>query len=358
MPPELDNTETADELSLRDALSAAFDEASEAETPADDAAGETAQGETAEDGQPRDEQGRWTKAQREHFEAQQREEQAAKDAAQQGQQEQQQEGQEPLRLAPPHGWSPAAKAAYAKLPPEVQEAVARREVEINNGFAKLKDYKGLDEYAEMAKASGTTLREAFDRYKAAEDLLDRDFRGGVMQLCEMYGVHPMQLAQEFAALFQGQGGQPQPGQPPGAQPGADPQVALLSRELAGIKDFVRTLTTREEQREREGINTFVQQFAQDKLYFEDVRQDMAHLIRTGQANDLNDAYDKACWMNPQIRDLLIKERAAPQEAEARVSKARRASGSLPTGAPAGTTSPSSAHSIRAALEDAWGSGAL
>lgn len=352
MPPELD-TETTEDLSLRDALSAAFDEVSEAETPADDQpADDEGQGDLDENGQPRDERGRWTKAQREHFEQQQREEQAAKEAEQQDEQGQQPEGQEQLRLAPPHGWSPAAKAAYAKLPPEVQEAVARREVEINNGFAKLKDYKGLDEYAEMARASGTTLREAFDRYKAAEDLLDQDFRGGVMQLCEMYGVHPMQLAQEFAQMFGG-------GQQPGTQPApADPQQALIARELADMKNTVRTLITERERQEREGINTFVQQFAQDKLYFEDVRQDMAHLIRTGQANDLNDAYDKACWMRPDIRDLLIKERAAPQEAEARVSKARRASGSLQPGAPAGPSSPSSANSIRAALEDAWGTSAL
>lgn len=346
MPPELNNAENTEDLSLRDALSAAFDDASEApEAPEDQSTDDQPQ-ELDEDGQPRDDRGRWTKAQREHFEAQQREqqEQDAQAAGQQGQQAEQE-----LRLAPPHGWTPAAKAAYAKLPPEVQEAVARREVEINNGFAKLKDYKGLDEYAEMARQSGTTLREAFDRYKAAEDLLDRDFRGGVAQLCEMYGVHPMQLAQEFAAMFGG--GQGQPGQQPGP---VDPQVALLSRELNGIKDFVRTLTTREEQREREGINTYVQEFSQDKLYFENVRQDMAHLIRTGQATDLNDAYDKACWMNPQIRDLLIKERAAPQEAEARVSRARRASGSLSPGAPAGNTpGGSSANSIRAALQDAW-----
>ena len=348
-----DIEKTEEELSLRDTLSAAFDDAEDApEAEADDQS--TDDQSTDESGQPRDESGRWTKAQREHYEAQQREEQAAKDAQpQDGQQPAQEEA---LRLAPPHGWTPAAKAAYAKLPPEVQEAVARREVEINNGFAKLKEYKGLDQYAEMAKSSGTTLKEAFDRYKAAEDLLDRDFRGGVAQLCEMYGVHPMQLAQEFASMFGGQqGGQPGPqGQP---QPG-DPQVGLLARELAGIKEFVRTLSTEREQQEREGINTFVQQFSQDKLYFEDVRKDMAHLIRTGQANDLNDAYDKACWMNPQIRDLLIKEQAAPQVAEARVSRARRASGSLPTGAPAGTTSPSSANSIRAALEDAWGTGAV
>jgi hypothetical protein len=344
MPPEQDQLEN-EEVSLRSALESAFDEAAEPAEQQDDQP--TDDQDVDENGQPRDERGRWTKAQREHYEAQQREQQE-----QQQQQEQEQQGQQQeLRMAPPHGWSPAAKAAFAKLPPEVQEAVARREVEINNGFAKLKDFKGLEEYAEIARSSGTTLKEAFDRYKAAEDLLDRDFRGGVMQLCEMYGVHPMQLANEFAAMFTGQRGAPR-------APAMDPQTGLIARELAGMKETVRTLISEREQQEQEAINAHLQSFAENKMYFENVRQDMADLIRSGRANDLEDAYDKACWMNPEIRDLLIKERAAPQEAEARVSKARRASGSLPTGAPAGTSSPSSNNSIRAALEDAWGSSAL
>jgi hypothetical protein len=329
---------------LRASLEAAFDEVESAEAPAEADGEQTAN----DDGQPRDEHGRWTKAQQEHYERQQ----AADAAAKEGEEPEQPETEPELRMAPPVGWNPAAKAAFVTLPPEVQEAVARREQEVNNGFAKLRDYKGLDEYAEMARASGTSLKEAFDRYKAAEDLLDRDFRGGVAQLCEMYGVHPMQLAQEFAAAF-GQGGQP--GQPPQL---ADPQSALMARELAGIKDTVRTLISERERAEREGINSYVGNFAQEKLYFENVRQDMAQLIRTGQANDLDEAYDKACWMNPQIRDLLIKERAAPQEAQARVSAARRASGSLPTGAPAGATSSGSANSIRSALEEAWGNAAI
>ena len=338
-----------EEPSLRDALSAAFDAdtAPEPTAPEPEQAPEAPQ--TDENGQPRDEQGRWTKAQREHYEAQQREQKAQQDA----QNPQQEQPQQELRMAPPHGWSPAAKAAYATLPAEVQEAVARRELEINNGFRKLQEYKGLDQYAEMAKSSGTTLKEAFDRYKAAEDLLERDFRGGVMSLCEMYGIHPMQLANEFAQMFSGQGGPQQ--QAPSPQ---DPQSALLARRLAGMEETVRTLISEREQAEAQSINEGVQQWSQDKLYFEDVRQDMAKLIRAGVAENLDEAYYLACQKNPQIRDLLIKEQAAPQEAAARASKARRASGSLPTGAPAGSTPNASANSIRAALEDAWGSGAL
>lgn len=333
MDPNFEGEEGEDlEVSLRDQLSAAMDDDQSTDQRE---AGTEPQLENTEDGQPRDEQGRWTKAQQEHYEEQQRQQQD-----QQAQQEQE------LRLAPPPGWTPAAKAAYAALPPEVQEAVARREAEINNGFRKLQEYKGLDEYAEMARDSGTTLREAFDRYKAAEDSLDRDFFGGVAQLCQMYQVHPMQLVQQFARAFGGQ-------QPQGLQQAA-PQGDLIARRLAGMEETVRTLISERERVEQDAINGSLEAFASENMYFEDVRQDMALLIREGRADSLEQAYKMACRMHPEIGDLLIKEQAAPQIAKKRVDQARRASSGLRTGAPAGSPSGnSSSNSLRDALTEAW-----
>ena len=336
MPPIEDEDGELQEVSLRDQLSEAMDAPAEGAEPQEGAEQQPAEGE-----RPRDEQGRWTKQQQEHYEEQQRQ--------QQEQQAQQPEGE--LRMAPPHGWAPAAKAAFAELPPVVQEAVARREQEINNGFRKLQEYKGLDEYAEIARESGTTLKEALDRYKAAEDRLDQDFAGGIAALCQMYQVHPVQLAQTFLQAF-GQGGT---GQMP--QPGGDPNAQLLARELADIKGTVRTLISERERAESEAINANLEAFASENMYFEDVRQDMALLIKNGRANSLEEAYTKACRMHPEIGDLLIKEQAAPQIAQRRVDQARRASSGLRTGAPAGSPSGSSnSNSLRDALNDAWADG--
>lgn len=331
MDPNFD--EDQGEVSLRDQLSEAMDAPAGGAEPQEGAEQQPAEG----DGQPRDEQGRWTRQQQEHYEEQQRQ-----------QQERQQQAEGELRLAPPHGWAPAAKAAYANLPPEVQEAVARREMEINNGFRKLQEYKGLDEYAEIARESGTTLKEALDRYKAAEDRLDQDFAGGIAALCQMYQVHPVQLAQTFLQAF-GQGGT---GQMP--QPSGDPNAQLIARRLAGMEETVRTLISERERAESEAINANLEAFASENMYFEDVRQDMALLIKYGRANSLEEAYSKACRMHPEIGDLLIKEQAAPQIAQRRVDQARRASSGLRTGAPAGSPSGSSnSNSLREALTEAW-----
>lgn len=328
MDPNLEDD--VEEVSLRDQLSEAMD-------APDDGAEQQAEAPEGVD-RPRDEQGRWTRQQQEHYEEQQRQ--------QAEQQAQQPEGE--LRMAPPHGWAPAAKAAFAELPPVVQEAVARREQEINNGFRKLQEYKGLDEYAEIARESGTTLKEALDRYKAAEDRLDQDFAGGIAALCQMYQVHPVQLAQTFLQAF-GQGGT---GQMP--QPGGDPNTQLIARQLAGMQEQVRTLISERERAESEAINSSLEAFASENMYFEDVRQDMALLIKNDRASSLEEAYNKACRMHPEIGDLLIKEQAAPQNARRRVDQARRASSGLRTGAPAGSPSGSSqSNSLRDSLLDAW-----
>lgn len=327
----VEGVEEQHQPSLREELESAF----ENPEPDDNDESDAGDDDTAPEGQPRDEYGRWTKAQQEHFEEQERQ----RTEAEQGQQP---EGE--LVMAPPHGWSPTAKSMFAELPPEVQEAVAIREQQINNGFRKLQDYKGLDQFAETARQSGTTLAEAFQRYKAAEDALDQDFMGGIHQLCEMYGVHPVQLAQGFLSHY---------GAPAPRGVAMDPQSHLLAQQLHDTQQAVRTLISEREQAEQRVINDSISEFSQSAVYFEDVRQDMATLIRTGQADTLEEAYDKACWLHPEIRELRIKEQVAPQEAQARVQRARRASGSLPTGAPAGSSQGSSANSIRDALAEAW-----
>jgi hypothetical protein len=63
---------------------------------------------------------------------------------------------QPQAVRPPPGWSPASKAAFDALPEAVKADVAKREEEVNKGFAKLGDYKGLE--PTPRKRSGTARR--------------------------------------------------------------------------------------------------------------------------------------------------------------------------------------------------------
>lgn len=352
---------TPDTDDLRSALESAWDETSEAAAdPPQAAVAEPASPETAEAKaeRARDELGRFTKAEQEAADAARAVEKAATDPSQQQPVEQQAE-KPAAPSGPPSSWSIAAKAAFDKADPAIKEAVAKREFEINQGFAKLAEYKGLDDYNEMARNSGTTLQEALGRYVNAEQVLAQNFDGGVVNLCRMYGVHPVQLAQSLIHQFGGQamrgqeGGHQQPQQP-------DPMGPVFQK-ISALEAEINRQNWERQQQEQMAVSSQIDSFSRDPAnrFFENVKQDMGMLLQTGQAGDLQDAYDKACWMNSEIRSLRIKEQ---QDAEARkqaeaVNKARTASKSLRTGAPLPGVSPrnDASSSIRGAIEDAYSS---
>ena len=49
--------------------------------------------------------------------------------------------------------------------------MAKRESEINQGFAKLAEYKPLERFSQMAKQGGTTLEQALESYTGIENML-------------------------------------------------------------------------------------------------------------------------------------------------------------------------------------------
>ena len=235
-------------------------------------------------------------------------------------------------LRPPPGWSPTAKVAFDKLPPEVKQAVANREEEINKGFAKFQEYKPIDRFMEMAKQSGTTLDKALENYTSIENDLRRDFISGVGRICQNQGVHPVALAQAILARH---GVSPTQTGEPGAtqevrQPAPSVDLSPVMQKITALESFI-------EQQQSQGVQTELQRFASDPkhAFFENVRVVMGRLMNSGQAEDLEDAYDQACWANKEIRELLIKQQAAPapsaQAADAvqRAKAAAKATGGAP-----------------------------
>lgn len=222
-------------------------------------------------------------------------------------------------VAPPPGWSPTSKRDYAALPDHIKADIAKREDEVNQGLAKLQSYKGLDPFVDMARKSGTSLPEAVQRYVAAEQLLEQDPIKGLKWLCQNYKVDPRRLVD---------GEQPQGGQQPQQRQDQfrDPRVDQI---LPHVQQLINQPVK----------NQIVQFFADPKnVYAENVADDMTALIKSGQAKDLAEAYDKACWARPDIRSLLIEQQTTDaaqqqrQKATTVASNARAAAKSI-TGTP-------------------------
>ena len=102
----------------------------------------------------------------------------------------------------------------------------------------------------------------------------------------------------------------------------------------------------------------ITQFSQSHEFFEDVRLDMADLLdmasNRGRQMSLEDAYNQAISMNPEISAIIQKRKDASiaQTHQQTVQAKEEAAGaSLPSsGAAVGKTAPTT---LRGALEDAW-----
>lgn len=230
---------------------------------------------------------------------------------------------------PPPGWSPASKVAFDALPPSVKADIAKREVEVNAGLAKLADYRPIDRYNEMAKQSGTTLEKALDAYVGMEKMLRTDVFAGFEAIMRNAGVNPAAMAQAYMARQHGDGQQA----PEGHQVPIQRQPAPLDQD-ALIRRAVETMRAEQQQAD---IASQVQKFAANPAnrFFENVKPLMSAIINSGQTDDLQTAYDMACRAHPEVSPL-INQQAAPvvntQKLAQAATQARQASKSV-TGSP-------------------------
>lgn len=253
-----------------------------------------------------------------------------------------------LVIRAPASWSPAAKATFDKLPPEVQQAVAKREQEIDHGLRRkseeVKRYEPLEQVLAPRRAlwaaQGLDEVQAVKTLLAAQDLLEKNPMQGLEFLAKSYGVN-LNTAQP-----QGQAQQPQPA------PDSHPEIATLKQQLLELQSQVQTAQTAP-------IVSQVETFFADpaNLYAENVRSDMAVLLREGRAKDLPEAYEMACWMRPDIRPFLQTTQAPAAPTQDKAAQARRAAVSV-TGSPGKPPIPKSNGSIeddiRAAFEEVAG----
>ena len=267
---------------------------------------------------------------------------------------------------PPPGWSVASKVAFDALPDVVKADIAKREVEIDKGLSKLREYKAIDPYVDMARSSNTTLDVALDRYTKMEKMLQTDFLGGIAALCRNAGVQPASLAQ---AIFARSGGSPDQAGNAGNQPQANQaaqgiDLSPIQQRLSQLEGFFQQQKKDDDARKNHAVHAEIEAFKADPNhpYLENVRPQMARLLDSGMATTLTEAYESACWTHPEIKQLLIKKEAAGLNQSASIAQksaaatnARVASTKSITGSPnAVQATPSyDGEDFSAALNQAW-----
>jgi len=248
----------------------------------------------------------------------------------------------------PVGWTAEAKAKFGSLPPEVQQAVAHREEEINRGFQILQNYRGLEEFHPYIARANTTYRDVMGKALAWEQATIADPIGAIAHLCQIRGIPPQLAAQalldpKVAAQVRAQnpyarGPQQQSQRPPPLDPN-------MARQIADEVFARRTI----EQKTSDEVASFLKnpQFP----HVAKVVDDMVLMINSGRASGLEDAYQMAVRLHNLPQTVNSAGRASA------VNQARRAAKAV-TGAPTGgqtpgAEQPTSAKTVRSAARIAY-----
>jgi hypothetical protein len=242
----------------------------------------------------------------------------------------------------PSSWKKEAQEIFLKAdrgealtPDEIKlltQEAERRESDFHKGVTEFKTHSeraraydaAIAPYQQHLQSLGVDAPTAINALMRA----DMTLRTGDPATKAQYFA---QLAREYGIdLAQVQNPQP-----------IDPQVQYLQQQMQSLRQQQQLWQNQVQQQEQMKVQSEIAQFATaDKTHFEAVRNDMADLLQTGKANTLQEAYDMAVWMRPEIRNTLIEQqrqdaqRKAVEAAQAQRAKAAAVSvkGSTPTSA--------------------------
>ena len=238
-------------------------------------------------------------------------------------------------------WKPDAQQALMKaergeaLTPEelklLRVEAERRESDFHRGVSEFKSH------SERAKA----YDQAIAPYQQHLQKLGVDAPTAINALMRadvtLRTSDPATKAQYFAQLAREYGidlSQVQNQQP------LDPQTQFLHQQLNELRQQQQLWQNQLQQQEQMRVQQELQQFATaDRKHFDAVRNDMADLLETGKAKDLQEAYDMAVWMRPDVRQTLIEQQLADAQskalAQAQAQRAKTAAVSVKGSSPIG-----------------------
>jgi hypothetical protein len=217
-------------------------------------------------------------------------------------------------LKPPDSWKPAAREAWAKVPAEVQQEVMRRERE-----AKV----AIQQHAEKARMADS-FQQVVSPYVGFIQAEGGDVLGAVGNLLQtavaLRTAPPAVKGQLLAQMID--------------QFGVDLDHINAAWEGRPVKDStsstfdprsfaqqVRQEVMRDLQAERQKVYVAkaqqqLEEFQSKNEFFDDVREDVADMLevasRRGLKLSLEDAYNRACAIHPDVSKVLAQRKEAQQ----------------------------------------------
>lgn len=293
----------------------------------------------------------------------------AREAAEEEEVEEGTEQKQPVEQsvgAAPDAFSKEAKAEWANVPPTVQSAILKREQDVAKGVQELRQrYTDIDQalapHLEEIRRHGHTPAQAVTQLFAWFQALAANPQLAFPALAKSfnYDLHKV-LGQQQQQPTQAEGEQPAGEVPPAVQQyitGLEQKLTQIERQFGEKLGGLESSFAQQSQAKTQEI---LDNWANGKEHFQDVRQLMAHFIASGAVPpkngqvDLDAAYDMAIYAHPEVRAKVQAALEAAKVAEAKkkadeerkaqtqqAEKARKAGVSVGTSAPGsgGATTP-------------------
>lgn len=346
MDPEITEAggEEKEPLSMADTIAAAMDAAEETEKPDTEAAKPEDSGEKPE-GQESETEG----AKQEGKAGLKRDKDGkivAKDDTKSKETEgkpEETEGKPERPVRAPGSWKAATREKFAKLDPDVQQEIMRREREISQGFNEVSEVKkfrehfmgSVNQYAHVINAEGGRPLETIHNLLQTANVL---YTGTPIQkamtvasIIKNFGISLETLDDVLA----GNGGEEGRGQ---AQ---SPDIAaVIQAELAKALGPVMQRHKAQEQQTLQATQEELQNFLDDPAneFAYDVKDTMADILEAaanrGQKMDLQTAYSRAILAHNDIAEVVARRKTQEQvtKSSAAAAAAKKKSVSI-TGAP-------------------------
>lgn len=224
---------------------------------------------------------------------------------------------------PPQSWTPAAREKWSSLDPEIRKEIIRREEASANGVRQMQERfapagQFIDQMrpvAAEAQAIGADPVSYIHNLAMSERTLrtaDLPTKfNELMRIADQYGIPLRDVINKSV------------GQEVLKAPQQTPQMQLppqIQQELNEIRQW-------RAQAEQQQANALVQTFGEGKEFLHDVKDIMADLIERGLAPDLPTAYDQACWMVPEVRQVLLARQGQQASSESVALRQKQAAGS-------------------------------
>lgn len=235
------------------------------------------------------------------------------------------------KLEPVGYWKTKGKAQWDKIDTETQQAILAREQEVSQGFQQVSQrLKSLEEVEKvLAPRIQTIQTNGYTPAQVVDSLFQWMERLGnpnpavklksLKDLATNFGINlnqivPKQVGSSEEEIEDGGVGYIDPSEPP-------PWFSEFAQQVQGE---VGTLKKTLDGQKQAAANAFVGNWAKDKKYYGQVSQLMGQLLSSGViplkedgSLDLDEAYDKALKIHPQVSAQVQQEREAEAKAAAK-----------------------------------------